>query len=266
MRCPSCGFAWVPDGVMRTGSGVSIYEDATRALFEDFADYYRDASANEAARTKLDWVTRFASGGRLLDVGANYGHFVRSATGRFDAIGIDPSPQAVAWARAHIPAPIQQASIEDDREEFAGRFNAITMFDVIEHLENPRAALQQCRRYLAADGHLFITTPDAGSVVARLLGRSWYHYDLEQHISLFSVSNLQLLLEQCGFTVMERRTFGRRYRFSYIDRRLRDLARESALFRAAHLMAFPLRLFPEWHILLHPHDVTGLVVRLQSPP
>ncbi len=261
MRCPSCDFAWVPEGVLRMDSGVSIYEDATRALFDDFADYYRDASADDAAQAKLDWVTRFASGGRLLDVGANYGHFIRSATSRFEAIGIELSPQAVAWVQTHVPAPIQQASIEDEREEFAGRFNAITMFDVIEHLENPRAALQQCHRYLVADGHLFLSTPDTGSAVPRLLGRSWYHYDLEQHISLFSASNLQLLLEQCGFTVIERRTFGRRYRFSYVDRRLRDLGRESALFRAVHLAAFPLRLFPEWHIPLNLGDVIGLVVR-----
>jgi SAM-dependent methyltransferase len=246
---------------MQTKNGVTIYQDPDRALFDDFSDYYEDASADDAARTKLEWVNRFVLRGRLLDVGANYGLFVRIATSRFDTIGIEPSPQAVEWARANIGVSLHQASIEDEHDEFVGRFDAITMFDVIEHLENPRAALEHCRRYLAANGHLFLTTPDTGSIVARALGRRWYHYDLEQHISLFSVSNLNLLLGQCGFTVVDRRTFGRQYRFSYIDRRLRDLARESAFFRIIRATAFPLRAFPEHRISIQAYDVAGLVVR-----
>ena len=264
MRCPSCGFAWVAAGLMRTSSGLSIYEDSTRALFEDFADYYRDASADDAAVTKLNWVGEFVQGGRLLDVGANYGHFISHAVDRFDAIGMEPSPQAVDWARTNLRALIERGSIGDDRSDFAGRFDVITMFDVIEHLESPLVALQQCRRFLAPHGRLFITTPDAGSVMARLLGRAWYHYDLEQHISIFSVANLQRVLEACGFTVIQKRRLTRRYRFSYIDRRLRDLGRESMLFRTAHAVAFPLRLFPQRRIAINLHDVIGVVARLRE--
>ena len=264
-RCAACGFAWVPEGVVRTSDGVSIYEDDHRALFEDFADYYQDASASDAAAAKLAWVSRYAApGSRLLDVGANYGHFVGCAAERFEAIGIEPSIRAVQWAHAHLQAPVQVGSISHDNPEFAGRFQVITLFDVIEHLDDPRGAIERCRRYLAPGGRLFITTPDTDSVVARLLGKRWYHLDLEQHVSIFSSSNLTRLLSEYGLVPIGRRRFGRRYRFSYIDRRLHDLGQENSLFSVARAVAFPLRLFPERRVSINLHDVTGLVVHVRT--
>src|SRR5687767_1158973 len=92
-RCTACRFAWVPEGVMRTGSGRSIYEDDGAFFMSDAqAEYYRDESTIDAARDKLAWVRRHVPGGRLLDVGANFGYFVREAQQAFHARGIEPNP------------------------------------------------------------------------------------------------------------------------------------------------------------------------------
>jgi 2-polyprenyl-3-methyl-5-hydroxy-6-metoxy-1,4-benzoquinol methylase len=258
VRCARCGFAWIPEGVLHTPRGLSIYEDEELDLFGTEGDYYRDATADDAARAKLVWVSRFAPGGRLLDVGANVGTFVRHARDRFDAIGIEPNATTVAWARAHGGAAVELGSIFTEVPGYLGRFDAITLFDVIEHVADPAAALRQCRRYLAPGGRLFVTTPDMGSAGARLLGRHWYYIDVEQHISMFSASSLTRLLAAHGFRVIDRRTFGRRYRFSYIERRLKDLSPESPLLRLAHTLALPLRLAPERQIALNLGDVVGL--------
>lgn len=267
VRCAACGFTWVPEGLLRTPRGLSIYEDEELNLFEEQADYYRDVSAADAARAKLDWVSRFTpAGGRLLDVGANFGNFVRQAMDRFDAVGIEPSAATVAWAQQNLGASVETGSIFEERPEFVGRFDAVTMFDVIEHLDDPAAAVRQCRRYLAPGGRLFVSTPDMGSLVARLLGRDWYYVDLDQHISMFSSANLTRFLTTHGFRVVDRRTFGRRYRFSYIERRLRDLGRENGLMRLAHAAALPLRIAPEWHITINLHDVMGLMAEARATP
>ena len=261
VRCSQCRFAWVPQGVSRTSAGESIYESEQPIFFTDvYKDYYQDAATVEAARDKLEWVSRFVPTGRaLLDVGANLGHFIREAQQRYTAIGIEPSPTVVAWGREHFNVSLEQGSIEEDNQAYLGRFNAVTMFDVIEHLPDPRAALERCRRYLVTGGHLFITTPDAGSPLARLLGSHWYYIDMLQHISMFTTTNLIGLLRECGFRAIERRTIGRLYRFSYIERRLRDLSRDSLLLRAAHAAALPLRLAPEARVPLNLGDVVGLV-------
>lgn len=260
LRCSGCGSAWVPQGVLNTAGGVSIYEDEEEALFEEHADYYYDASARDAAAAKMAWVTRFSPrGGRLLDVGANAGLFVAEAKHRFDAAGIEPSAAAVRMAKESRQSSVQVGSIYDAVDEFNGRFDAITMFDVIEHLEDPRRALDRCRQFLAPDGRLFLITPDSGSFIARMMGANWHYLNLDQHVSVFNAGNLSRLLADTGFTTISQRTFGRRYRFSYIERHLGSLGQHSALLRLAHIASLPLRLFPDRRVAINLHDVVGLV-------
>jgi SAM-dependent methyltransferase len=261
LRCVACRFAWVPQGVGRTATGESIYESDEPIFFTDIqSDYYRDEATVDAARAKLQWVSRFVPhGSAILDVGANLGHFIQQAQQQYTAVGMEPSAAVVAWGREHLKVSLEQGSIERDNPTYVGRFGAVTMFDVIEHLPDPRAALQRSRRYLTSEGHLFITTPDASAPVARLLGSHWYYVDLLEHISLFTTANLARLLRECGFRVLERRTFGRRYRLSYIERRLRSLSHDSLLLRAAHIAALPLRLAREARITLNLGDVVGIV-------
>ncbi len=237
-------------------------EDASIFTDDDQADYYRDDGAVDAARDKLSWVASHAApGARLLDVGANVGVFAREAATVFDVVGIEPGRRTVEWGRQHLNAPIEIGTIDDDRPEFHGRFDLLTMFDVIEHVADPRRALAQCRRYLAPAGRLFITTPDTGSVMARLLGGQWYYIDLVEHVSLFDRANLGRLLEETGFSVVAVRTIGRTYRCSYIERRLRQLARDAPALRAAHVLALPLALVPRARVSLNLGDVMGLTVR-----
>ena len=204
LRCGRCGFAWVPQGVMRTATGASIYDDDVPIFFtEAQRDYYRDQVAVDAAREKVEWVAAYVpAGAPLLDVGANFGHFVREAAVRFDTIGIEPGAAVVAWGREHLGARLEVGSIERHAPEFDARFEAITLFDVIEHLADPRAALRNCHAYLRPGGRIFLTTPDAGSVMARLMGRSWYYVDLAEHVSLFPRSALERLLGETGFSVV----------------------------------------------------------------
>ena len=259
-RCSTCGFRWIPQGVARSSSGRTIYDDEASVFFAaGGADYYLDETARDAAAAKLAWVMRYASGGSLLDVGANVGFFVAGASAAFAAQGIEPNVHAVAWARQHASERVAVGSIYDPRPDFAGRFNAITMFDVIEHLADPRAALGQCREWLADGGRLFITTPNTASVAARVLGRHWYYIDLTEHVSLFSVANLERLLNQEGLRMVAQRTIGRRYKFSYIEQRLGYLGRTAPVMRLAHLAAQPLRLLPNAVVTLNFGDAVGIV-------
>lgn len=268
-RCTGCGFRWVPQGVMRTSAGASIYEeDSALFAFETEADYYRDQSTVDAARDKVAWIRHESPGARmLLDVGANFGYFVsEAAASGLDARGVEPNPAAVTWGRDHLHADLAVGSAYDARPEFSSRFDAVTMFDVIEHLDDPGLAIDRCREHLAPHGRLFLTTPDAGSLMARLLGRQWYYLDLIQHVSLFNRRNLTRLLAAHGLRVVSTRTIGRRYRFSYIERRLGQLAAGAPVLRLAHLAARPMRLAPELRVPLNLRDVMGLVaIRADVP-
>ena len=130
-------------------------------------------------------------------------------------------------------------------------------------IKTGRAAItrENGRRYVGV--RMNVRNRDMGSFVATVLGRDWYYVDLEQHISMFSTANLTRFLSAHGFRLIDRRTFGRQYRLSYIERRLNDLGRENMAMRIAHLAAMPLRLAPHLHVPINLHDVVGLAAEKQ---
>ncbi len=261
-RCRRCRFAWIVQGVKQAPSGRSIYEDASSAFFSDQADYYLDESAVEAAQAKRDWVAHYVlPGARLLDVGANLGLFVREASTLFRASGIEPSESVVEWARREVGADVEVGSIEGGIERFHGQMDVVTLFDVLEHLPDPDRALQQCHRLLRPGGHLFLTTPDAGSLMSRLLGRQWYYVDMDEHVVLLTRENVRTVLQRTGFEPLEARTIGRSYRFSYVRRRLQFLGSQAPLLRAAYAATWPLSAWPSTRVTLDFGDVMGLVAR-----
>ena len=133
--------------------------------------------------------------GALLDVGAGRGRFVASARAAgWDAGGIEPSPREPA---AHV-APVAV----EDAQVAPGSLRAITLWHVLEHVEDPEAALRRLRGWLAPGGTLLVGVPDLDSLQARLSGPRWYHLDLPRHRTHFTARGLESLLDRCGFEVV----------------------------------------------------------------
>jgi SAM-dependent methyltransferase len=260
LRCASCPFAWMREGVMRTHEGQSIYEAAGDIFLDGSqADYYQDETTIDSARQKVRWVESFVPrGAALLDVGANIGLFVREAAQSYNALGIEPSADIVRHAVERIGARLETASIDDLSARYAARFDAVTLFDVIEHLGEPAAGLKQIRDALRPGGYLFITTPDLGSLAARLAGSHWHYIDMDEHVALFSLASLRRLLDREGFDVRQVRTIGRDYRFSYIRRRLHYLGQAGLGMRLAFLASWPLALRPQARMHINLGDVMGI--------
>lgn len=140
--------------------------------------------------------------GALLDVGAATGHFVGMAKAAgWDARGIDVSEAGAAAAKAK--GLRVDATTLDAFDAAPESFEALTMWDVIEHLPDPFGALDRCHRLLQPGGVLAIITPDGGSLWARLLGKRWHSLIPPEHIFIFGRSALRLALEKAGFDVVE---------------------------------------------------------------
>jgi SAM-dependent methyltransferase len=222
-RCTDCGLVVVPAGLVRDGRGVSVYESETPVFLADGNEsYYLDVEGNlDAARTRLAWIRRYlAEGSRVLDVGAGFGHFLSVARGVFDVAGLELSPAAVAFASDRLGVSCVLGSVYRMPASLRPPFDAVTAWDLIEHLHDPLSALRTLREAILPGGHLFLSTPDAGSFAARLLGRRWHYIDPVQHLTLFNRSNLARVLEQSGFETLGWRSFGRRYRLRYLVDRL----------------------------------------------
>jgi SAM-dependent methyltransferase len=146
--------------------------------------------------------------GRVLDVGCGFGFFVEALEDRgYEPSGLEISEYACDRARERTGAPIVAGSAERAFPFGAGSFDAVTMFDVIEHLEDYEAALVECRRVLRPGGGLFVITLSGHSIARPLLGKHWSWHKDDTHVHMFTPGSLKRALEDAGFTDVALTTF-----------------------------------------------------------
>lgn len=136
---------------------------------------------------------------RVLDVGCGPGYFLQAAVGAgFAARGVEASEFAARFAREQLGLEVRHglARREDLGEEPC---DVVTMWDVIEHVPDPRASLSAAAAVTRPGGLLALSTGDRSSLVARLSGRHWHLYNLPEHLWFFTSSGLRRLLREVGF-------------------------------------------------------------------
>jgi SAM-dependent methyltransferase len=151
-----------------------------------------------------------AEEGPVLDTGCGGGLFLRLLRPQRRAIvGLDFSAGAasIAWHTNSVPAVC--ASLTD--APFApSSFGAITMFHVLEHLANPASYLQASHRLLKPGGRLVVQVPNADCWQFLLFGENWSGIDVPRHLVNFKASDMESLLDHCGFEVVRRKFFSLR--------------------------------------------------------
>lgn len=137
---------------------------------------------------------------RLLDVGAGRGRFVLAARAAgYEASGIEPSLRG-AQAAAAAGAPVERVTLEDTVIK-PDSIDAVTLWHVLEHLDDAGGALQRIGGWLRPGGALLVGVPNLASLQARLGGERWYHLDVPRHRTHFTADGLERLLERTGFSV-----------------------------------------------------------------
>jgi SAM-dependent methyltransferase len=135
---------------------------------------------------------------RLLDAGAGRGRFVAAARARgYEATGLEPSPGRAAAAAQRYDVALTPSTI-DDADIAPGSLDAVTLWHVLEHVEDPGAALRRIAGWLRPGGVLLIGAPNLASLQARIGGPRWFHLDLPRHRTHFTVVGLTTLLRDHG--------------------------------------------------------------------
>jgi SAM-dependent methyltransferase len=134
--------------------------------------------------------------GRILEVGCGAGHFLAAATAAgFEAWGTEISASGLARLKERgfhvLGGPLVELALPADH------FDAVVLFEVLEHVEDPECYLSESRRILRAGGLLLLTTPNFGSLSRRLLADRWRIVDPE-HLVLFTGRGLRLALGRAG--------------------------------------------------------------------
>jgi len=193
----------------------------TRGPIYGYQDYLADrGNIQHDFANKVRRIGEIQPPGRLLEVGAAYGFFLelmRDAGWR--AEGLEPNPAAAAFARDALKLDVRCTTLEEaDLPQES--YQCVTMFDVIEHLVDPREALATVRRALTPDGLLVISTIDVDSFVARLLGPKWEDIRRSRdHLWLFSKRTMMALLAECGFETIDVTSYGKIFELGLALRR-----------------------------------------------
>ena len=136
-------------------------------------------------------------GRTLLDVGAYCGYFLDVAReGGFRPEGLELSKWAAERARSLGFAVHGEPLAE--RAASGASYDTITMWDVIEHMADPRAELESAFELLRPGGTLHLSTVDVGSLVARAMGPRW-PWLMDMHLHYFDRSTISRLLREVGF-------------------------------------------------------------------
>jgi 2-polyprenyl-3-methyl-5-hydroxy-6-metoxy-1,4-benzoquinol methylase len=144
---------------------------------------------------------------RLLDVGCGNGRFLSLLRDFGDPdwqmVGLEFDEGAIAACRADgFEAHAERVEDFAEMPEQQGRFDAVIMLQLIEHVEDPALICDRVRSLLRPGGVFIIETPNLAGLDYRLFrGRCWGHYHFPRHWNLFSRAALLRMLEERGFEI-----------------------------------------------------------------
>jgi SAM-dependent methyltransferase len=193
LACVECGTVQQP----LLPAGDELHE-----LYRDMSDdayLGEEAGRRATAGHLLDLIAAQVGSGRLLDVGCGHGLLLDEARSRgYETVGLELSRSAASHAREELGLDVREAPVEDFADEDG--FDVVVLADVLEHLDDPVAAVDRCAGLLRPGGVLCVVTPDPSSATARIAGRRWWGF-VPAHACLLPRATLRELLAARGLVI-----------------------------------------------------------------
>ena len=192
VRCEACSLVWL------------THPPQPEEMHEHYTGAYHRliSSAGDAPERwgfRIEALARYKPlGGSLLDLGCSSGAFLESLKGgAWKLYGIEMSAEGAKTAEERSNAQVFVGSILD--ASFAPEsFDAITCFDVLEHLYEPRQVMARVGEWLKPGGIFYVLVPNIDSAEARAFGSYWHGLELPRHLFHYSPESLKFLAESAG--------------------------------------------------------------------
>lgn len=208
LSCSECGQLLSQCSEARYWASMREFDDPQGTL----PDAHSEARRFRRSKKFLDRIAMIlkkpAPQISLLDVGCSSGAFLGTAMKLgYAAQGVEPAPQAATAAQAAglkvRQGLLQEAGYADSQ------FDAVTLFEVIEHLKQPLELLRECHRILRPGGILLVGTGNSAGWSMAAMGAGWEYLQIDRHgghVSFFTPASLARLAQQANFSVTAVRT------------------------------------------------------------
>lgn len=143
------------------------------------------------------------SSGKLLDIGTGTGYFPSTMVNKgWEVEAVEKNAQARAFAKETFDLDVKP---EEALGAFdTGTFDVITLWHVMEHLENLNETWDRLYELLTDKGILIIAVPNRASYDAERYGANWAAYDVPRHLWHFTPGTIQQFGSKHGFIMAER--------------------------------------------------------------
>lgn len=206
-ECGNCGFKLTQDAP----------NDQEIGRYYESQDYISHTDTNQGLMNKLYHIARNmmltakaghvtrATGlrqGWLLDIGSGTGYFAHLMTEwGWTVRAIEKSAEARAFAAKHFGLK------SDGEEAFEGlqakEFDAITLWHVLEHMQNLDKMGDNLNIWLKDEGALVIAVPNHQATDAKHYGADWAAWDVPRHLWHFTPATMKLFAEKHGFRIVK---------------------------------------------------------------
>lgn len=152
----------------------------------------------------LDSIEKACSSGNVLDIGCSSGVFLDLAKKRdWNTHGIELNIQEfnMAQKKGHC---VYNELLE--HLNFEIKFNAITLWDVFEHIKDGEFYLNVMKKQLSENGVIFLQIPSSDSLAAKILQEKCNMFDGLEHVNLYGVETIKMLANKCGLNVLDIKT------------------------------------------------------------
>src|SRR6185295_17898748 len=172
------------------------YQEIVRDLGIKSHDYRTRRFGQERVRLMSDQLPGMTSP-NYLDVGCSTGFVVEAARDAgWKAIGVDLNPSAIEFGRTR---GLDLRAVDLEASGFEPEsFDAVSLFDVLEHLIDPGATLQACGRLLRPGGIVFLYVPNYDSASRLLMGKDAHFIWPTHHLNYYTPATIRDLLRRHG--------------------------------------------------------------------
>jgi len=172
-----------------------------------------------ATKSQVKLIKRYKSNTTLLDVGCGEGFFLFNASkAGYVTKGVELSRDAARYARKEFGMDVEAKPLEE-LQLVENHFDVVTLWVVLEHVPYPLPLLKEVHRMLKPGGLLAVSTPNVGSMLAKILGKRWWEIR-RVHINQFTTKTLMDILSNAEFknvsSVCYRETISLLYLFTPI--------------------------------------------------
>ena len=199
-ECLSCGLQYTMPRPSKEKIGAYYKSEEYYSHQENkkgFIPQLYEAVKKVNLKHKLKIANKDLHVGKLLDIGCGVGDFIHEAEKQgWDCLGVEPSDDAKAIARKRIKANIINSEALEEIPD--GTFDVITMWHVLEHVDDLKWQVEQLRRLIKPNGRVVIAVPNYKSYDGQFYKELWAAYDVPRHLNHFSKQTITKIFKTKG--------------------------------------------------------------------